>query len=342
MHFLTKKISHIKFSLLKRNKSQIALVGVMLVCAFFIPIFASAKVYTPTPQTKSIENDASGQNSNQGGGVNNNVPFQQQSEFTKEDPTANINNLSQLPAGNQSGVEVNIQKQAKAFFSFFGDVYKSVINFTSSVVKSVWDWIFPPVKEVKYNDHVSIKGTKTFINITKENLKKIEAVDPGQQLLKNINNTKYHVTITTAEHVSGDQTTVAEGYSWIDAVKPKSYLYDKYHNIITDESNRPIEGTGKGVDAIVEYNPNETLKDEKALNCEKNRDVTNDAILFHELTHASHMMHGVAEMTPIGDNWTTEEERITELTGHPNEADYLKANGFNYHRIDHACTMANN
>jgi hypothetical protein len=64
--------------------------------------------------------------------------------------------------------------------------------------------------------------------------------------------------------------------------------------------------------------------------------------MMHEMNHGSHQMNGTADMSPVGDGWTTQEERNTISDGDPSEADYLAERGYPYHRTDHDQTFAPN
>jgi hypothetical protein len=99
-----------------------------------------------------------------------------------------------------------------------------------------------------------------------------------------------------------------------------------------------LVGTGEGANTTLELNPNLTLRNRLA----PRNPVPNDAVLMHEMNHGAHQMSGQADMSPIGDDWNTQEEKTTILDGDPSEADYLKERGYPYHRIDHHLTFAPN
>jgi uncharacterized Zn-binding protein involved in type VI secretion len=98
-----------------------------------------------------------------------------------------------------------------------------------------------------------------------------------------------------------------------------------------------LTGTGAGSDSTLQYNPNLTLPNPS----DPANPMPNDAVLFHEMTHASHQMNGDQDCHPE-PGWDTAEEQRTISTGAPSEADYLRERGYPWQRTDHDSTFAPN
>jgi uncharacterized Zn-binding protein involved in type VI secretion len=97
-------------------------------------------------------------------------------------------------------------------------------------------------------------------------------------------------------------------------------------------------GTGEGTDSTLRYNPNYRPKNPS----DPANPRPEDAVLFHELSHASQQMNGTQDTRPEPGGWDTAEERRAISTGSPSEADYLRERGYPWKRADHDSTYVPN
>lgn len=91
------------------------------------------------------------------------------------------------------------------------------------------------------------------------------------------------------------------------------------------------KGTGKGSDAVVHLNPEFKLKNPS----DPDNPMPNDAVLFHELGHANHDVHGEMDCTP-NEQYDTNEEENTINHGDMTEEDYLAERGYAWKRTSHS------
>ena len=191
---------------------------------------------------------------------------------------------------------------------------------------------------IEYTRSILIEGTSEFQGAVIDRLAKIESTQCGQTLLESI-------------EASGKSMVILEYYGPNSAAGPEPCSLDTWaastpkgrpvHSgrgvQLFDDCGAPMVGRGTGADTMVELNPAYELNNP----LDPSRPFPNDAILFHEMLHSSHMMNGTYDGEPL-PGWTIREEQTTILTGDPSEADYLRERGYPFHRISHHTDFAPN
>jgi uncharacterized Zn-binding protein involved in type VI secretion len=95
--------------------------------------------------------------------------------------------------------------------------------------------------------------------------------------------------------------------NWADATPAGQPVFDGVGNKVNDHAGTQSLGTGLGTDTTVQYNPRDWPS------AAYRTQPPGDVILFHEMTHGEHQAAGAHDGTPLGNNWTTNEEFNTIL-----------------------------
>jgi hypothetical protein len=196
-----------------------------------------------------------------------------------------------------------------------------------------------PSGVVKVGNAITITGPPDFQAQVLARLALVASTNSGTQTLNSVNNSGKTMNITP---FAGNNSFCGANRTWTDvagqtpAGKP---VFDGAGNpILGPDGRTQLVGTGTGANVTLQLNPNLTLPN----SLDPANPMPNDAILFHEMTHGSHQMNGVADTSPTGGGWDTMEEKNTISAGSPSEAGYLDERGYPYHRTDHATTFAPN
>ena len=261
----------------------------------------------------------------------------------------------------------NKSKKNKAtYFKIFDDTLKDLESLGSDVIKYLsgsstdsanssfdpknlrkYGLTLAPNGDILVGNNITITGSEDFKLKTLDRLMQIGGTTSGKETLDNITLSGKKITII--------ETTVDNSFAgWVPNGKDKNgnslYLVADIENSVAkgkkvyDGNNewlingKPLIGTGLGADVQLQFNPNLKLRGiANALD-----PMPNDAILFHELVHASHIMHGQLDNTPTFNEWDNLEEKTTISTGKPSETDYLRERGYKFHRIDHSLGFVEN
>ncbi len=186
---------------------------------------------------------------------------------------------------------------------------------------------------------ITVKGTPLFQAQVVQRMTLIASTKSGQKTLAAINSSGKSMVII---EYTGNNSFCGANATWADLAgqSPKGKpVYDgSGAPIMGPDGKTQLVGTGKGADTTLQLNPNLTLPNSK----DPKNPVPNDAILMHEMTHGAHQMNGQSDTSPLGGGWDTQEEKNTILSGSPSEAEYLKEQGYPYHRVDHDTTFVHN
>lgn len=283
------------------QRIRILLAVILFSYVIVTPVFVFAKVYTPTPQTKSSENNATGQSGKQSGGSQSGVPFQHE-----------------LP------IEDNISSQAL--------VVKLNFEKVDSKVRGFWKYLglADSIVKIKEFPNITIKGSESFIKKTEERFNSISSTQSGQELFKNLKDTGRKIQIV--EYTGNN--SYADPKDLTKATQKGEKVRDGNGTLQKTWLGKDIIGTGEGTDVTVHLNPELDFKGIKGCTGY----MPNEAIFFHELTHAQRMMQGRLLDTKDKQYDTLEEKRA--INGeHPNETDYLIETKAPYIRFSHTCQM---
>lgn len=136
--------------------------------------------------------------------------------------------------------------------------------------------------EVKYQEHIIIKGTVEFVRTTKSHLDILKQLKLGRELLHSIGTSGKRVTIVPTDRVS---EAPPDDFK---AAVPKGKTL-KWRDLWGKE--KTLRGTGRGSNTTIKYNP--------ALTCscksEDWRKHPPEVALAHELIHADDAAHGRLE-----------------------------------------------
>lgn len=136
---------------------------------------------------------------------------------------------------------------------------------------------------------IVIRGGGQYAARVLADLAKIATTDIGRKQLRSIDTSGYKVEIVYPS-TRRDHTSVPVGSD--------------------DDDGSPtwLGGTGKGTNAIIQYNPNDHWP---YMPAPSKTGITSDVTLFHELAHADHITHGTAVPKKREDDWHNDEERRT-------------------------------
>ncbi|MET0387220.1 MAG: M91 family zinc metallopeptidase [Polyangiales bacterium] len=181
--------------------------------------------------------------------------------------------------------------------------------------------------DIQLGRSITIIGDEQFKILVLNRLMKIASTSSGKTLLAQLEATGKHVSIaeTAAEN------SYATPRSSRDATPAGRPVFDGEGKPVLDVHGDQRRGTGLGTDVTVELNPRYRTKNP----LDPANPMPNDAVLFHELTHAKHDMLGTGDCTPKGNHWTTEEEYNTIRGDSPSEADYLREREYKWRRTSH-------
>ncbi len=144
---------------------------------------------------------------------------------------------------------------------------------------------------------IVIRGAGQYAARMLSDLAKIATTDIGRKRLHSIDESGYKVEIVypSTKH---DHTSVPEGSN--------------------DDDGSPtwLGGTGKGTNAIIQYDPHDHWP---YVPEPSKTDLTSDVALFHELTHADHITHGMSDPRIHKDPWS---QAIDPQTGEPKSDDW--------------------
>lgn len=182
--------------------------------------------------------------------------------------------------------------------------------------------------DLKFGKALTIAGTDHFKAMVVNRLMKIGSTESGKALFKQLENTGKQARITEYAEPNSD----AAPSDWSDATPSGKPVFYGNGKPAVDAAGNQLVGTGFGSDSTVRLNPTLQLDNPNA----PDDPVSNDAVLFHELTHSKHQMSGTNDCTPEGDNWDTREEKNTIRDDSPSEADYLHERGYKWRRTSHA------
>lgn len=285
------------------------IVKIIIICALvYNPLFVSAKVITPEQGSKSVSTEQA-QPKQVGGDTSTTNPF----NFEKPDNgkiseyQVNITSHSTSP---QKVSYQNVDSNVRAWGKYFG--------LADSVVR------------IKEYPNITIKGSDEFIKKVEGRFNSILATQYGQDLFKNILDTGKKITVV--EYTNNN--SYAEAKDLTSATQQGEKVRDGNGALQKTWLGKDIIGTGKGTDVIVHLNPDLDFKGIKGCT----GFMPNDAVFFHELTHAQRMMQGRLLETKDKQYDTIEEKRA--INGeHPNETDYLTEIKAPYIRFSHTCQM---
>lgn len=181
--------------------------------------------------------------------------------------------------------------------------------------------------DYQFGNAISVTGTDEFKTAVIARLMTIGTTESGKTLFKQMENTGKQARISQY----AKQNSGAGPRDWSAASPKGKPVFDGVGKPITDSAGKQLLGTGLGSDSDVSLNPSLELHNPSA----PNEPMSNDAVLFHELTHSKHQMSGNNDCTPKADNWDTQEEANTIREDSPSEADYLHERGYKWRRVNH-------
>ncbi len=183
--------------------------------------------------------------------------------------------------------------------------------------------------DIKIGNSIKIQGTPEYKATMLLRLQKIATTESGLKLLNSIEKSGKQLVIKTTDENMADPCSYPNPTTGsLDDAHPKGVkIYSK--GVVTDR-----KGTGKGSDMSVRVNPNYELVNPK----DRDNPMPPDAILFHEMVHASHGMNAELNLTPM-KGYDNIEEFNTITAGNPSERTYLQERGYPWYRTDHALTF---
>jgi hypothetical protein len=190
-----------------------------------------------------------------------------------------------------------------------------------------------------YSPAITIAGTPEFQSTVVSRLNLIATTKSGSTVLRRINGSGRSMKIVEYKK---DNSFCGANDTWVDSAgqTPKGVpVFDgEGMPVLGPDGKTQLLGTGTGANTTLELNPNFSMQNP----LDPQNPIPNDAIMMHELNHGAHQMNEQADMSPLGDGWTTREEKTTILDGDSSEGQYLKERGYRYHRTDHDRTFAPN
>ena len=190
-----------------------------------------------------------------------------------------------------------------------------------------------PNGDIQLGNGIIFHGTPAFQAQVIDRLALIASTITGMQTLNGINTSGR--TMIIIEFTGPNSFCGPTNYS--DASAAGRPVFDGNGNPINSSAGTQQIGTGRGSDTTLEFNPNLALPNSS----DPAHSMPNDTVLFHEMTHGSHMMNGTYDGSPV-PGWDTAEEQITISTGTPSEAGYLNERGYPWQRTSHGLTWAPN
>jgi uncharacterized Zn-binding protein involved in type VI secretion len=180
---------------------------------------------------------------------------------------------------------------------------------------------------LRVGKNIVVIGSESFQASVLEALREIASHPSGIRVLNTIEKHGKLVSI----HESEDWDCYARPSDWEASRRAGTPLTTPEGKPVTDWAGAPLVGTGAGSSARVDWNPDYLLRNSR----DPNNPMPTDAVLFHELNHASHQTGGTEDSTPTTDGYDNREERATIDGDFPSEKTYLRERGYPWHRVNH-------